>query len=189
VREVTDLVAAAAGHDEQAWNELVRRYAGLIASTLRRYRLRPEDAQDVTQLVWLHLVEHLSRLRDPAALPGWLVTTTRRECERQLRTAGRVVEVDPQTMWHAAGTPPVDEPLLAYERRQALRDGLAELDPRQRRLMVLLTADPQPSYAEIGRVLGIPVGSVGPTRARALAKLRATAPVRSYIDGGPARAA
>ena len=82
---VTDLVTRARNGDKQAWDELVERYAPLIWSICRQYRLGGADAQDVGQMVWLHLVDHLDDLRDPAALPGWLVTTTRRECLRVRR--------------------------------------------------------------------------------------------------------
>jgi len=182
------LVGAAADHDDEAWNELVRRFAGLVAYTIRRYRLSAADAQDVSQLVWLHLVEHLSTLREPAALPGWLATTTRHECERHLRVNGRSVATDPlmlEPFGRPAG-PEVDESLLADERRQALLEGLAELTAHQRDLLLMLSADPPYSYAEISRSMDIPVGSIGPTRSRILARLRETGPLRAYrgvLDG------
>src|SRR5689334_23629544 len=88
-RMVTDLVTRAGSGDKQAWDVLVERYAPLVWSICRRYRLSGADAADVGQNVWLRLVEQLDRLRDPAALPGWLVTTTQRECWQFVRTAGR----------------------------------------------------------------------------------------------------
>ncbi|GAA0805627.1 RNA polymerase sigma factor [Spirilliplanes yamanashiensis] len=178
------LVSAGIDGDEDAWNELVRRFAGLVGHVIRRYRLPPADTQDVAQLVWLRLVEHLGQLREPAALPGWLVTTTRHECERHLRTTGRSVAVDPLTMVRAdiAGTEDIDAVLLATERRQVLLDGLAELAPQQRELLMMLAADPPYAYAEISRLLGIPVGSIGPTRSRILDKLRGTSAVRAYLE-------
>ena len=178
------LVSRGVAGDEGAWNELVRRYAGLVTHVIRRYRLPPADAQDVGQLVWLRLVEHLAQLREPAALPGWLATTTRHECERHLRTTGRSIAVDPQTMVQPAADEQadVDAVLLATERRQVLLDGLAELAPQQRELLMMLAADPPYAYAEISRVLGIPVGSIGPTRSRILGKLRGTTAVRSYVE-------
>jgi RNA polymerase sigma factor (sigma-70 family) len=178
------LVEACVHGDEEAWNELVRRYAGLVTHVIRRYRLSPADAQDVGQLVWLRLVEHLRYLREPAALPGWLATTTRHECERHLRTNGRSIAVDPLTMVRQdpAGETEIDAVLLATERRQVLLDGLAELAPQQRELLMMLAADPPHAYAEISRILGIPVGSIGPTRSRILDKLRGTSAVRAYLD-------
>ena len=87
---VTDLVTRARNGDKQAWDALVERYAPLIWSICRRHRLADADAEDVGQAVWLHLVEHLDNLRDPAALPGWLATATRRECCRVLRATGKL---------------------------------------------------------------------------------------------------
>ena len=178
------LVKASVDHDEEAWNELVRRFAGLVAFVIRHYRLSAADTQDVSQLVWLRLVEHLSDIREPSALPGWLATTTRHECERYLRVNGRSVAMDPLTMrlTDKADGPEIDELLLAAERRQVLLDGLRELTDQQRELLLMLTADPPYAYAEISRILGIPIGSIGPTRSRVLDKLRDTDAVRAYLD-------
>jgi len=180
---LTALVGAAVDHDDNAWNELVRRFAGLVACTVRRYRLSAADAQDVSQFVWLRLVEHLAALREPAALPGWISTTTRHECERHLRINGRSVATDPTALEPADRTDDrqVDESLLAEERRRALLEGLAELSTHQRDLLFMLSADPPYAYAEISTALNIPIGSIGPTRSRILARLRETAPVKAYL--------
>lgn len=182
--DLAALVKAGTEGDEGAWNELVRRFAGLVTHVVHGYRLSPADAQDVGQLVWLRLVEHLGALREPAALPGWLATTARHECERHLRSTGRSIAVDPLTMRHPvpATDTEVDAVLLATERRQVLLDGLAELAPQHRELLMMLVADPPYTYAEISRVLGIPVGGIGPTRSRILGKLRGTSAVRAYLD-------
>jgi RNA polymerase sigma factor (sigma-70 family) len=183
--DLPTLVRQAGGaRNEDAWNELVRRFAGLVAFVIRHYRLSAADTQDVSQLVWLRLVEHLGQLREPDALPGWLATTTRHECERYLRLNARNVAMDPLTMRlvDRADGPEIDELLLAAERRQALLDGLGELTPQQRELLVMLTADPPYAYAEISRILGIPIGSIGPTRSRVLDKLRDTGAVRAYLE-------
>jgi RNA polymerase sigma factor (sigma-70 family) len=178
------LVKASIDRDEDAWDELVRRFAGLVAFVIRHYRLSTTDTQDVSQLVWLRLVEHLGQIREPSALPGWLATTTRHECERYLRVNGRSVAVDPMTMQFADRPDggDVDELLLAAERRQVLLNGLDELTAQHRELLLMLTADPPYSYAEISRILGIPIGSIGPTRSRVLDKLRDTRSVRAYLD-------
>jgi len=184
-RDLATLVKASINRDGEAWAELVRRFAGLVTVVIRRYRLGPADAQDISQLVWLRLVEHLDRIREPAALPGWLATTTRHECERYLRVNGRSVSVDPLTLGDAgrgAEESELDELLLAAERRQVLLRGLAQLAPQHRELLLMLTADPPFAYAEVSRILGIPIGSIGPTRARALGKLRDTDAVRAYLD-------
>ncbi|MFG1604411.1 RNA polymerase sigma factor [Actinoplanes sp. NPDC049265] len=181
--ELPELVKASIDRNEDAWNELVRRFAGLVAFVIRHYRLSASDTQDVSQLVWLRLVEHLGQIREPAALPGWLATTTRHECERYLRVNGRSVAVDPMTMKEdRSAAPDIDEMLLAVERRQVLLDGLGQLAPQQRELLLMLAADPPYSYAEISRILGIPIGSIGPTRSRVLDKLRDTDVVRAYLE-------
>jgi RNA polymerase sigma factor (sigma-70 family) len=161
--------------DKEAWDALVERYASLIWSTCRRYRLNDADAEDVGQSVWLQLVEHVGAIRDPAALPGWLVTTTRRECARVLRPAHRdqpgeylldVANIAAQT-----GTT-AEEQILAAERHAALREALTDLPPSWQQLMTMLTADPPVPYAEISSRLGIAIGSIGPTRARCLDRIR-----------------
>ena len=95
--EISRLVRASAKGDEAAWNELVRRYAPLVRAVIRSYHLSAADAQDISQTIWLRLVEHLTSLRQPEALPGWLVTTTQRECQRQIQRRRWVLPVDPQT--------------------------------------------------------------------------------------------
>lgn len=177
------LVRASIDRDEEAWNQLVQRFAGLVAVIIRHYRLSASDAQDVSQLVWLRLVEHLAHIREPAALAGWLATTTRHECQRYLRTNSHSVPIDPGTMTQLSyfDDADLDEALLAAERRQVLLDGLAELAPQQRQLLTLLAADPPYSYAEISRMLGMPIGSIGPTRSRALDRLRDTRAVQTFL--------
>jgi RNA polymerase sigma factor (sigma-70 family) len=163
---------------------LIRRHAHLVMAVTRQYRLAPADAQDVSQTVWLRLVEHLASIREPAAVAGWIVTTAKHECLRLLRGYGRTVPVDPQSgrVLDQQSSSDVDGELLAAERHKALRDGLAELAPHQRELLVLLAADPPAPYAEISRRLGIPVGSIGPTRSRILEKLRGTTAIRTYLE-------
>ena len=182
---VIDLVTRAKNRDKQAWDELVERYAPLIWSICRRHQLGGADADDVGQNVWLQLVTHLETLRDPAALPGWLVTTTRRECGRALRTA-------PGS--HAAGyTPEVesiadeqaetaDQELLVAERHAALREAFGDLSPFSQQLVALLAQDPPVPYAEISARLGIPVGSIGPSRSRSLNRLRRHPAIAALIN-------
>jgi RNA polymerase sigma factor (sigma-70 family) len=184
---VTDLVARARGGDKRAWDALVDRYAPLIWSICRNYQLGRADAEDVAQGVWLHLVDHLDQIRDPAALPGWLVTTTRRECWRVIRAsraphtvvgppnAGRVPDEQPDAP---------EEQLLAAERQAALREAFAQLPREGQRLMAMLIADPPLPYAEISAKLGMPVGSIGPTRSRYLDKIRRYPAIAALISAG-----
>jgi RNA polymerase sigma factor (sigma-70 family) len=171
---VTDLVHAAAGGDEYAWNSLVERYMPLVKSVIRSYGLSGQNAEDVNQTLWLRLVEHLKDIREPRALPGWITTTTRNECVQLIKNIRRTVPVDVSVEPHAMPqvTEELDEGLLHAERHQVLLQALAELPDHQRTLLVLLVADPPLPYAEISRRLGIRIGSIGPTRARALRRLR-----------------
>jgi RNA polymerase sigma factor (sigma-70 family) len=181
---VTDLVTRARNGDKQAWDALVERYAPLIWSICRRHRLDGADADDVGQSVWLHLVEHLGSLRDPAALPGWLATTTRRECVRVRGARGAPAAghlLDPETLPDRQATT-AEQDLLAAERHAALRQALLDLPPDCQRLLALLTADPPVPYAEISARLGIAVGSIGPTRRRCLDKLRRSPVIAALTD-------
>jgi RNA polymerase sigma factor (sigma-70 family) len=182
---VAALVTRSRNGDKQAWDELFERYAPLIWSICRRHRLRQVDADDVAQTVWLQLVGQLAAIRDPAALPGWISTTTRRECCRVLRTA---------QLQQAAGHGPdiaeiadmrsgtVESELLRTELSAALREALAQLPPDSRRLIAMLIEDPPVPYTEISAKLGIPVGSIGPHRARCLEKLRRYPAVAALIN-------
>jgi RNA polymerase sigma factor (sigma-70 family) len=181
--EVSRLVRASAGGSETAWNELVRRYSPLVMSVTRTYQLTADDARDVSQTVWLRLVENLANLREPDALPGWLATTTQRECIRQLRQGRRVMPVDPHTngALQQCETADPDTGILRAELHQALRDGLAELPARDQALLKLRVADPPKSYEEISQLLGMPIGSIGPTLRRSLDRLRETSAMRAYL--------
>lgn len=168
------LVTRARDGDKGAWNELVERYAPLVWSICRRHRLAPADVDDVGQSVWLRLVEHLPGLREPAALPGWIATTTQRECVRLQKAGRRTEPVDPMDNTQDFGNDgvPVDEELLLHERREAVRAAFGQLPPRCQTLLSMLVQDPPEPYGEISRKLHMPVGSIGPNRARCLDRLR-----------------
>jgi RNA polymerase sigma factor (sigma-70 family) len=154
----------------------------------RTYQLTADDARDVSQTVWLRLVENLANLREPEALPGWLATTTQRECIRQLRQGRRVMPVDPHTdvALQLCETDDPDTGILRAELHQALRDGLAELPARDQALLTLRVADPPKSYEEISQLLGMPIGSIGPTLRRSLDRLRETSAMRAYLAASTA---
>ena len=159
------------------------RFVPLVRHVTRSFRLSPEDAADAAQAVWLHLVEHLSTIREPQALPGWISTTARNECLVVLRTKRRTTPAGDLLDDRADLT--IDEdPLDALhrqQRREALLQGLAELAEHHRELLVLLIEDPPVSYDEISRRLGMPIGSIGPSRARALTKLRETSSMAALL--------
>jgi RNA polymerase sigma factor (sigma-70 family) len=182
---LSDLVARARRRDMQAWNTLVERYAPLISSICRKHRLGRADAEDVSQSVWLLLVAHLDKIREPAALPGWLAVTTRRECGRVVRAArgphAVVYALDAENMPDEQAEA-AEQALLEAERHAALREAFTHLPPAYQRLVTVLTADPPTPYAEVSAQLGIPVGSIGPTRSRCLDKMRRHPAIAALID-------
>lgn len=171
-QSVVDLVKRARDDDQEAWDQIVERYAPLVWATCQRYRLARSDADDVGASVWLRLVERLDTIREPAALAGWLATTTRRECLRMLRNKGRELPVEEQHLQAVGTSPAADDWVLAQERLIALRAAFADLPERCRRLLEVLFADPAPPYGEVSAMLDMPVGTIGPTRQRCLSRLR-----------------
>jgi len=176
-------VAAAVSGNRAAWNRLVERFSPLVTSVIRRFRLTESDADDVRQNTWLRLVEHLEGIREPRALPGWITTTTRNEALRTLSARRRVETVDPQidNRLDTINNEDVATNLLLAERRQAVLAGLAELRSEHRKLL-LLVSDPEISYRQISRRLGMPTGSIGPTRARCLQKLKDTTTMQALAS-------
>ncbi|WNV89387.1 sigma-70 family RNA polymerase sigma factor [Umezawaea sp. Da 62-37] len=185
---IASLVDAANDGDQRAWNEIVVRYTPLVLSVIYQHRLRPADAADVNQTLWLRLVEQIGKLRDPEALPGWIATTTRNECLRMLKLQQRTQPFDPQATDEqpvAVDQADVEAELLAAERRQALRDGFSMLSDQCRELLAKLMADPPPSYADVSEQLDMPIGSIGPTRIRCLNKLRKTPAILAFTGKTP----
>lgn len=171
------LLEKAAAGDERAWMALVDRYSGLVWSVTRSFRLSREDAAEVCQTTWLRLVEHLGTIREPERLGAWLATTTRRLCLTTVRRSYRTVPSDLENMRLVSpdATDELDATLDGEQRRVALRRAFAELPEPGRTLLRTLAADPAPSYAEVALTLGLPIGSIGPTRARCIERLRRSA--------------
>lgn len=169
IPDTAALLLAAEQGDKSAWAEIVRRYGGTVSATVRSFRLQDADAHDAIQMTWLRLMTNWHRVQDPERLSGWLATTARRECLQILRQAKRTPDpVD------TVADPSVDpeQGFFAAETVLTLHSLIAELPLRGRTLLQTLFSDnPQP-YAEIAQLTGIPVGSIGPTRARALRQLR-----------------
>jgi RNA polymerase sigma factor (sigma-70 family) len=182
---VVALVTRASGGDQDAWNELVDRYGARVYTICTRNRLSNHDIEDVGQNVWLLLVEQLGKLREPAALPGWLATTTARECLRVVTAASKTerlsTTLDDSVLF--VDDTVIDEEILVAERNAALRVAFAELPPRCQRLLSMLVSDPPHSYAEIHGELGIAVGSIGPQRARCLERLRRSDALAALGEG------
>jgi RNA polymerase sigma factor (sigma-70 family) len=150
-----------------------------VWSICRSYRLSRADTDDVGQTVWLHLLAHLGQLRDPAALAGWIATTTRPECGRACRAArpaqAATRQTDPGDIPDTAAEP-AQSRLLATERHAALRQAFTCLPPGCQQMLAMLIEDPPVPYAQISARLGIPVGSIEPTRRRACKSYAATRP-------------
>jgi RNA polymerase sigma factor (sigma-70 family) len=172
--DVAGLVRRAAEGDRRAWERLVDQYAKLIWSITVEYKLMESDAADVAQTTWLRLLEHIDRIEYPDRVGSWLAATARNECLRTLAARKRVVlgHDDDELTSVVAHDPEVDERLLANERAQVVRDALSNLPRRWQRLLELLMADPPASYADLSDELGLPIGSIGPTRGRCLERLR-----------------
>jgi RNA polymerase sigma factor (sigma-70 family) len=182
--QVIDLVTRASSGDRSAWDALVDRYYPLIWSICHRWQLDRTDAEDVGQAVWLRLVEQLDNLRDPAALPGWIATTTQRECHRVRRSGCRLTtggQVDAAELPDVQAATAEDELLMA-ERHAALRAAFMDLPPACQELLGLLITDPPTPYAEISAKLGMRIGSIGPSRSRCLDRLRRHPAIAALID-------
>lgn len=171
-KDVAGLVEAASVGDARAWDQLIEQFTALVLAVARAHRLSDHDAADVAQTTWLRVVEHLNRIHDPGRFAGWVATTARRECLRVLRTAARQVPAEEATFDRQPDETPIDARLLIAERDSALARAFSRLPARDQTLLQLLAAEPAPSYEEIGAALGMPVGSIGPTRGRCLERLR-----------------
>lgn len=189
---VGQLVTSAASGDATAWQGLVERFSGLVWSVTRAFRLGNADAADVFQTTWLRLAENIGRIEQPDRVGSWLATAARRECLQFLRLAGRAVPTDDidQLEVPPAQDNPTEEAVLRAEQQQedaeravALWRAVSRLPARCHQLIRVLMASPPPSYAEVAAALGLPVGSIGPTRARCLQTLREQL-VASGITGG-----
>ncbi len=168
------MISAASGGDEAAWEEIVDRFAGLVWATARAHRLAPAEAADVAQTTWLRLVENLDRIKDPERLGAWLATTARRECLRHIRLRGRELPTGDDAMFEAPSEDSAGQRLIIRERNTALRRAFARISERCQALLRLLAAPDSPSYEEIAAALDMPIGAIGPTRARCLDQLRRT---------------
>ena len=171
--EVGDTVRRAAAGDKAAWDAIVESFSGLVWSIATSYRLGQADAAEVVQTTWLRLVENLDRLREPERLGGWLATTAGREALRLLRLRGREIVTDDEGRFDDAPSalPNPEETALGTERKRQMRRAFAKLPERCRRLLHLVIVV-SPPYAEVAAALDMPIGSIGPTRARCLDRLR-----------------
>lgn len=169
--ELEELVKDLQADDNVAWTQVIRRYEGMLRSIARSYRLSSADVDDVVQTVWVRLHERTDQLREPNAIGGWLATTARRESIRMLRNRTREQPTDDVELLGGTEFERPDTLVLADERHAIFWRALGTLPTRQRRLMVLLLCEPQ-DYREVSATLNMPVGSIGPTRARSMVRLQ-----------------
>jgi RNA polymerase sigma factor (sigma-70 family) len=187
--DVGTLVRFAAKGDAGAWEAIVERFSDVVWSVARGHGLSPADAADVSQTTWLRLAEHLDRLREPERIGAWLLTTARREAIRVSQQKRRLVPVVPMESLVEARARRATEPEpgedAGAERGAALWRAWERLSGPCKELLRALMANPAPSYQDVSRAFDMPIGSIGPTRARCLERLRTCV----GVAGRPERAA
>lgn len=180
-----------AARDDAAFAEIRRRFNRLVWAASYGYGFDRHTREDVGQLVWLKLFQHLGTIRDPTRLAGWLATTTRRECLRLVKARARAslvgFESDDREFADRAA-PELDASMIRDETVRLVAAALNDLDDECRRLLRLLTTDPVMSYDEIAATLHASPGSIGPWRQRCLRKLASRPGIRQAI-GATARPA
>ena len=174
--DLADLLAACRAGDERALTEVVVRFRGIVLGVIRALRLAPHDAEDVAQVTWGAFADHVESIRDPGALPAWLARTAHNESVRLLRIRGREVLVATDAEQPTADEPYPSDARAAEDERlsraDAVRRAIDSLPDRDRALAVFLLSYPDASYREIGAALDMPIGSIGPIRARAFGRIR-----------------
>lgn len=168
----TELLERARAGDQSAWNALVRRYTPMLRARIAGWRLQEADAFDVAQITWMRLAENIHRIHTPAHLGGWLATVVSRESQRVVRGRGRAVLAEDAVQLTPDPAPGPEQRAVDGDVHRVLRGAVAELTPRRRELLLALFADDRRPYAEIALRLGVPIGAIGPTRARMLGDLR-----------------
>jgi RNA polymerase sigma factor (sigma-70 family) len=171
-RPITRLVRAAASGDARAWEALVRSAGPVVRRAAAGFKLSPADIEDVAQITWLRAYDRLGTLREPEAFVGWVVVTARREALRLLQRQAPEILTDDFSHLDEQGGQWAEDTVIDAERADAVRSAVERLPEHQRRLLRWIIAHPGACYAEIAADLAMPIGSIGPTRERALARLR-----------------
>lgn len=182
--ELASLVRSARAGDNLAWSRLVHRFDQMLRSVARSYRLAPQDVDDAVQATWVQLYEHVDGVRDTSAIGSWLATTVRRQSLHILQRRVREHLTDEPELLIADRADAPEAVLIDDELRVVLTRALSTLPDRQRNLMTLIASEAQPDYKQIGAKLGMPVGSIGPTRARCMARLQLHSELREYAAAG-----
>ena len=181
----TDLVLAARRREPDAWQALLDRYDRRIRAVCHAHRLGAADAEDVRQTTWLRAVEHVDRIREPHRIGAWLAQVARNECLRAIRHRARVTTYADELEHRISDPAPAPDALMvAAERREAVRGAVKKLSPRDRAFLGRVFGDHEPSYAEIGIALRMPIGSIGPTRGRVLERMRRNAQLATLVATG-----
>ena len=166
-----ELLRAAELGDRAAWRELVARHTPTVWAVARAHRLDRSDAADVVQNTWLSLLENMNRIHDPAALAAWLATTARRHSLRLLAARRRETPAD-EARLDLAEADAADVAVLRDVRDGVLWRAFTQLSEHCQRVLRVVVHSPELSYQQVAAALGIPIGSIGPTRGRCLAELR-----------------
>jgi RNA polymerase sigma factor (sigma-70 family) len=178
----TELLRAAVDGDHTAWEQLVSRFEPVVLSVINGYRLQEADARDAAQRTWLLMFERHQQIREAEALGGWLRTTVRRECLRIIRERQRMAPLPPaESADFPDVTVDIEQRVIDADTTQQLWTLIESLPTRSYLLLSSLFRDNPPAYGELACRTGIPVGSIGPTRARALSRLR-----RQFEEGSEA---
>jgi len=181
---ITALMSAARQGSDDAVGELVTEFSPLLWHVARAAGLSSGHAEDVLQTVWMRLLEHLDEIRTPAALGGWLVVTTKREAWRVRAAERKQIPADTDSFAQlpdqGLGS---EERALLDDQRRTLWAAIRQLSPRCQELLRIIAFVPQADYAAVAAKLGMRIGSIGPTRGRCLAKLRAV--LADGLEGNP----
>lgn len=171
---VADLLQLISEKNSTAWEEIIRRYGNIVFAAVRSFQLQEADTLDAVQMTWLRLAKNAPQVQYPQQLAGWLTTTARREALHILRQQAKHPTIPIDTIANNLTAPTADpeQPIIRRETQRMLRDLIAELPPRQRTLLQALFTENPPHYTQIAHTLQIPLGGIGPTRARALHQLR-----------------
>jgi RNA polymerase sigma factor (sigma-70 family) len=186
--DLSVLLKAASEGDQEAWTVITDRFTKLLWAVARSYRLSHDDAGDVVQNTWLRLLENLTTIHHPEALPGWLATTARREALGVLRRQGRNILARTDDQMTDRADPlaaELDTALLEDERDAQLWASLDQISDRCQHLLKALMAVDRPVYAEVSAAFDMPIGSIGPTRMRCLEHLRRVMAESGYTYDGP----
>ncbi|MFI1918376.1 RNA polymerase sigma factor [Nocardia sp. NPDC020380] len=166
-----------------AWRTLIDEYSPLVRAITRTFRMANHDRDDVYQSTWANVFTHLADLQSPDRLTAWLATTTRRECLKQIKRSTRDIPIGDSTTLEVADHESEATVHQVFRRvaGEEVREAFRRLPERDQRLLGLLVSDNAPNYDSVSVQLGLPRGSIGPLRGRALVRLRGLLPDSSLI--------